>query len=298
MIRKYLTTTVLVFLVAVGVQFFSNNLDVAAETKGTGLGLSPLRNELELLPGTSYTGMLDLYNDSGATKKIRLEAEEFSVVNTAYDYKFKPESGASKWISFDKNEIELDAGQKFSIEYTLGVPLMSEPGGYYITIFATDIGSLDSSLSVNYLQRIGSLIYLNVSGDVTRHGELVLLNSPWATADNVRWGVNIQNSGSTHFRSLYSATLTSLFSSDVISKTSGDSLVLPGTVRYIDGSIEHPFWPGVYKIEFDIGLGDNPAYKESKYVLFIPVAWLIAIGLLLFVIFYRYSLRRIILKTK
>ncbi len=291
MIGKYLSTTILVFLIAIGMQFFSNNLDVSAKADGSGLGLSPLRNELELSPGTSYTGKLDLYNDSNGPKKVKLEAEEFSVVNAAYDYKFKPESGASKWISFAKNEVELDAGQKLSVEYTLGVPLTSEPGGYYITIFATDIGTLDSSLSVNYLQRIGSLIYLNVSGDVTRHGELVSLNSPWATSDNVRWGVNIRNSGSTHFRSLYSVILTSLFSSDVISKTSGDALVLPGTVRYVDGSIEHPFWPGIYKIEYDIGLGDNPAYKESSYVLFIPTAWLIGVGLVLFVAFYRYSLR-------
>lgn len=243
---------------------------VFAQPATKGLGLSPLRTELNIAPGTSLDGTLTVTNTTNVPMVVGLDAEEFSVINQQYDYAFTAESNVTKWVTFSDPEINLAAGEIKKVSYTIGVPLSAEPGGRYISLFAsTDTGSNNSG--VVSVQRVASLLYITVLGDVSRFGHLMSLSSPWWISGNSKWSTVIQNTGTTHFQSRYNVKIKDLLWGGTSASMSGDALILPGTVRLVVDTLPAPKWPGIYKVNYLIGLGDTPAVKQTRLILYLPL---------------------------
>lgn len=248
-----------------------------------GLTLSPLRSELEIAPGTSLNGELTVSNSTDKPMLVSLTSEEFSVINQQYDYAFTVESNVAKWIRFDASEINLTAGESKKVKFTVGVPLSAEPGGRYVSLFAsTDVAPGDNNVSSQ--QRIASLLYITVLGDVSRAGNLVSLSSPWLIFSDTQWSAVLQNTGTTHYRSRYEVQVNNLLGGDTAATMSGEALILPGTVRAISDILPLPRLPGIYKIIYKIGLGDTPARTETRYLLYMP-PFAIALAVAIIVIF-------------
>jgi len=246
-----------------------------------GLTVSPIRSELDITPGTSLDGALTVTNSTNSLMRVKFESEEFKVINQQYDYAFSQESDISKWITFENNDFSLEPGKKTTITFNVGVPLSTEPGGRYASIFvSTDTEGKGSS--AGSVQRIASLLYINILGDVSRFGKLISLNTPWLISDKSSWSAAIQNSGTTHFRSRYGLKIYTIFG-DEVSSFSDDSLILPGTIRMVKGDLKQPFLPGFYKVVYTIGLGDTPAKIDARFFIYIPL-WSIAIFVALFII--------------
>lgn len=263
------------FLFAVSIVPFQN---VAAQDlqKSKGLTLSPLRSELNIEPGTSLDGTFTVKNSTDKTMMVSLSAEEFSVINQQYDYAFTAESDITKWIRFDSNDVDLVAGELRKIKYAVAVPLSAEPGGRYISLFAsTDTGASDSAASSR--QRIASLVYITVLGDVSRDGNLLSLTSPWLISGQTTWSAAIQNTGTTHFRSDYEIKLNNIIGNQTVATKTGSSLILPGSVRLVSGDLPIPNYPGFYKITYTIGLGDKPSIIQTRYLLYLPLYAIITI---------------------
>lgn len=244
-------------------------LAVQDGSTGKGLTLSPLRSELDITAGTSIGGELVVTNSTDSSMLVNLNAEEFNVIDQQYNYSFSAESDIAKWIKFDPIEaIKLVAGESKKVKFTVNVPLSAEPSGRYISLFAsTNIGASDNSASS--LQRVASLLYITVLGDVTRSGHLISLTSPWNVDDKSMWSAVLQNTGTTHFHSRYNLQLQNLWGNTVAS-ISGDALILPGTIRAISDAMPLPQLPGLYKIVYTIGLGDTPAVVETRFILYMP----------------------------
>ena len=246
-----------------------------------GLTLSPLRTELEISPGTSLDGVLTVKNSTDKPMTVSLTAEEFSVINQQYDYAFTAESNMAKWVRFTPIEVDLTVGETKDVKYSVGVPLSAEPGGRYISLFAsTDTASSNSA--VKSRQRVASLLYITVSGQVTRVGNLVSLSSPWLISGTSSWSAALRNYGTTHFRSRYNIQVLNLIGNDTAASSLGDDLILPGTVRSIYGDLALPKFPGIYKVIYTVGLGDSPAVVETRYILYMP--WYAAIFFIVLVI--------------
>ncbi len=257
--------------------FINASQVAAAATKG--LTVSPLRTELDIAPGTAESGYLTVKNSSGVEIDIVLKADEFSVINQQYDYAFTEESDVAKWVSFENDEINLKAGESRKVKYEVGVPQSAEPGGRYISLFvSTSSKSLDNGIISE--QRIASLLYITVTGDVSRVGHLMSLTSPWFITDSGEWSALLQNQGTTHYRSRYNVTFYGPFG-QIASKTkTGEALILPGTVRLVTSNFTMPVLPGVYKVVFVIGLGDTPAEIAVRYLLFLP-RWSVMLAVIL-----------------
>lgn len=264
------------------IYFVATNVANAQTASQRGLTLTPLRSELNIPPGTSLDGELTVTNSTDKPMEVTLGIEEFHVINQAYDYAFTAESDVTKWITFKPAELFLLKGESGKVSFTVGVPLSAEPGGRYMSIFAsTDTGAEASG--VNSRQRIASLLYITVLGEVTRSGHLVSLTSPWLITGKSAWSAALQNSGTTHFRSRYDVRIEDLFG-NVVSSQSQDALILPGTVRKITDDLPLPKFPGVYRVFYKLGLGDTPAKNEMRLIVYLPtttifIALLIIIGL-------------------
>lgn len=258
-----------------------------------GLTLSPLRAELDIEPGTSLNGVLKVTNFSTKPMLVTMSAEVFSVINQQYDYAFTAESNVVKWVTFNISEINLEPGNSQDIKYTVGVPLSAEPGGRYISLFASTDASESKGTSVESKQRVASLLYITVTGDVSRAGQLISLSSPWVVSGDSTWSAALQNTGTTHYRSRYKLQIKDLIFDEKAAGMSGEALILPGTVRLVPDKLPAPFWPGLYKAVYDIGLGDSPAVTKVKLILYMSV-WsvlviIIIISLLIFWIYRKLS---------
>lgn len=261
-----------------------------AATRSKGLTLSPLRSELGVAPGSSQEGVLTITNSTKEAMTVHLSAEKFSVINQQYDYAFSADSDTTKWVTFDPETIDLATGETKQASFRLGVPLTAEPGGRYLSLFVSTDTKTDDG-GVRSRQRVASLIYLNVLGDVSRSGHLISLSSPWVVAKASTWSAAIRNSGTTHFRSRHHVSVKNIFTHDEIVSATGDDLILPGTVRAVVGELPTPPLPGVYQVVHTVGLGDTPAVTETRLLFYLPVGALLVIvgiaGAIVLLVVYR-----------
>lgn len=234
-----------------------------------GMSLSPLRTEFDIKPGTVQTGSLTISNTTSQVMNVSFDPMEFDVINQQYDYAFTSESDVIKWVSFDQKNLELKAGESKKINYNIGVPLSAEPGGRYISIFVSNDTKSNEDGIVSR-QRIASMVYITVTGEVTRSGELISLNTPWLVVNNNQWSAVMRNSGSTHYRSRFNTALSDIFGNNIGGYIQGESMILPGTVKLLNNEFKLPTWPGIYTVTYTIGLGDNPARLEKRYLLYLP----------------------------
>ncbi len=272
--------------------------DTFADTmtlKQKGLTLSPLRTELNIEPGTSLDGVLTVTNSSEKPMTVDLSAEVFSVINQQYDYAFTEESNVVKWVSFSESKLTLAAEKSQKVTYTVGVPLSAEPGGRYISLFAsTDTGLPKDGIESR--QRVASLLYITVLGDVTREGHLLSLTSPWFLSGENSWNTALQNTGTTHFRSRYNVRIKDLIWNGVFADISGEALILPGTVRSVSDVLPAPQIPGIYKVVYTIGLGDTPAVTKSRFMLFVP-PWATVLIISISIVFVYWFARKRFIKN-
>ncbi|MCA9334597.1 hypothetical protein KC953_00465 [Candidatus Saccharibacteria bacterium] len=234
-----------------------------------GLALAPLRTELSVSPSETISRKLQLTNYSDTQMTVRLDAEEFGVVNQQYDYSFDAQSDVSKWVSFDSPEVDIDPGKTHVVSYVVDVPQNAEPGGRYISLFASsDVQTAPGEIHTE--QRIASLLYLTVRGDVTRIGSLKSLKSPVVFDGYEPWKLVVANTGTAHFRSKYTVSVRSIFDNSEVASRSGDSLVLPHTTRAISAQMPVLKYVGVYRAVYTVGLGDAPAAKREFIIYFLP----------------------------
>jgi len=245
-----------------------------------GLTLSPLRSEMNITPGTSLGGKLKITNSTDRLMPVQLSAEEFRTINPEYDYEFTPESDVVKWVVFSSTDFTLSAGESKDIDFMIGVPITAEAGGRYISLFATTDSSATGG-DANSHQRIASLLYITVLGNLTQIGNLISLNTPWLVSGDSDWSMSLQNTGSTHFHSRYTVQVQKLLGDGFLTESTDDAMILPGTVRTVSSKIPLPQLPGIYKVIYAIGLGDKPAVTENRWMVYLPVWSIIALVLLI-----------------
>ena len=236
--------------------------------------ITPLRNELVIDAGTAYRGTVALRNTGTSSLTINLDAQAFDVINQNYDYIFKPKSPVNDWVNFAQPSIVLNAGQSYIVNYLISVPIGAEPGGKYISIFASAQPS--TADGITSVDRVGSLIYLTVPGAITKTGQLLSLRSPFITTDQISWSATIRNSGTAHFRNYYEARLTTLWNTDVTT-TQNSALIIPASVRLVQETINHPKLLGLYKVHYTFSLGDTPSVEKTTIVVYLPLLQVIPI---------------------
>ena len=282
---NYVRISIIVATLLLAAAGQNNHVVYAAVMKG--LTVSPLRTEISIAPGTSQDQTLTVSNTNNRPITVQLSTEEFSVIDQNYDYSFNTQTQLTKWVTFTPDILNLAVGETKIATFRIGVPLSAEPGGRYLSLFATTNAGTSNNGVVSQ-QRVGSLVYLTVTGDISRSGHLVSLNAPWIMTEPTKWSAVLQNTGTTHYHSRYNVVLEPIIgNSNAIATISGDALILPATVRLIEDTVPSPTFPGVYKVVYTIGLGDSPVRIETRIMVYMPP---IAIIVLLFAVILLFSL--------
>lgn len=274
--KRSLTLTLLALLVTFALPWLlTTHAAATPSAPERRLQVSPVRTELNITPSTAHSGIVKFKNTGTEKLSVQLSAEAFSVNNETYDYTFEPSSDISNWVHFSSDLIDIEPGQIRPVQYAINVPIDAEPGGAYISLFGASLPSSDEG-SIQSTERVGSLLYITVTGDVTKTGSLLGFSSPFAGFGETPWSARIHNTGSAHFIGDYTVSTKTLWGT-TISEQSDAPLVMPNTIRLIQGALEPPQWLGVYIIHYNIALGDNGKAVGTRPYLYLPITQVTAL---------------------
>jgi hypothetical protein len=146
----------------------------------------PPKVELKGDPGQTLTATLKVKNDSEDTKYFSITVEDFIVIdnqgtpipvatNVSNRWSLK------NWIT-SPTEVPVDAGDVQIIEISVNIPLTALPGGHYAMLTYTPNAEAkpgDLKQTGNIItQRVGTLIYVTVSGPITEKANITKFSVP------------------------------------------------------------------------------------------------------------------------
>jgi hypothetical protein len=237
----------------------------AADVKGKGLSISPLRQELTASTNKPTTGYFTIANLTDKTMKVNLSVRQFSVRDYDYDYVFRtPEYD---WITLKDTQVEMEPHKSKKLTYDVMIPAGSTPGGYYFALFAsTDIAGPGLPGTV----QAASLLYLQVDGKLVRTSVLQNDSIPfWVTGSEIPYKFDVKNTGNIHFSAYFYGQVSGLFGSYPEVGTS--HLLMPGSVRTIEGAVPTPILPGIYKVTYGYKVDFAQIITaKTAYIIFIP----------------------------
>lgn len=169
------------------------------------IGIQPIRHEVNLDPGDSTTGEIKVINETESdfsaepVLKAFYKNDEtgFPVYPTEEDLEIE---NVLEWVTLPTEPVFIPAGESRVVEYTINVPESAEAGGKYMTIAYQPVKESEVGVSVNV--RAASLLFINVTGDIIRQGEITYFGLPEEikTDEPFYFELTFENTGNTHVK--------------------------------------------------------------------------------------------------
>lgn len=253
----------------------------SAPARERGLLITPLRQYLKADAGSSAKSTFSVANLTDKPLAVSLSVQQFSVTDYVYNYKF--EAPKNDWLHLGIHDLVLQPNQTLLVPYSIDVPAKSAPGGHYYTLFAS--ADLSSQGVKNTIQA-ADLIYFTVGGQLTTVSHLQSSSIQWLVfGRTIPFRLNAVDTGNNHVFVYVSGELHGLFVR--APQTSSAHLLMPGAVRKLEGSIQSPVLPGIYKANYGYKTDAGWAIEESRLIVYIP-PWFIALLLATLLFLGRY----------
>lgn len=215
---------------------------LAAQTASVqSITISPTSTTPTVDPGSSKTGSVKVLNGGTAPIKVDMSVTPYRVTGEDYDQSFTALPGAPKvvdWIELSKTSTEIAGNAQQDIGYTINVPANTQAGGYYAVVFAQTKGDAAPKTGVVVNQRVGTIFYITVSGDVKTEGHMLTWKTAKLQKPPLSAALRVANTGNNHFPVKLTATVKDVFGRTKYTQETTKE-VLPQTIRNIAIS-----WPG------------------------------------------------------
>jgi len=227
-----------------------------------GIKVWPARVELTIGRDETVAQVVSVENQSDAAIRMCVYVMDFRI-GKENDFVFlepgEESYSCSRWLSIGETDFELAPGENKAVAVTISVPQDVEPGGHYAALlFETVQPQPDQGFSVTINSRIASLFYLTIPGvteaDVVAKAEIVSLSFPgWAVGGPVKIAVLVRNTGNVHLDIATKAYLYGLWGRKVGELDLGQTVILPGSERIVEGNWEKT--PFLDRVKANIMIG-------------------------------------------
>lgn len=252
-----------------------------------GITIAPIKYKIETDPGQILNQTIAVINPNEFDLRVQAEFQDFKVdknnniqwlpANIENPYKM------SDWIDISREIITLEPKEEKQLPFTITVPADARPGGHYAAVFFT--GVLEQEGTVGAVPRVGSLIILNVSGDVVKTGQFLDFAGPFLVDQGpINFVLTFLNTGTTHYEVKADISISRIFGSkETIS--SEKKFVYPDIERKIKAQWDkkRPF--GIYQATAKIIDGQDNEHILSKNFIAFPYK-LGLIGLAILIVLY------------
>lgn len=274
----------LVFLCGVVWIAGSGSLVAAADVAAQNLTLTPVKQEMPLRAGDTYTGSFRLLNAGQSPYDLKVYAKPYWIKDEHYTADFeakRPNTDFYEWVHFSKTQYHLAPNQMVTVDYAVHVPQNAGPGGHYGVLFAETLPTNNkNNFGVSSTQRLGMLAFGKVDGNHEVSGNIKSQTiSFFQFTRPLKTMTRFENTGNIDFNGELNLTVKNVFGATKYT-TARDSSVLPGTVRRVELNWEQspPF--GLYRVELVTRFLDTITRKNA-YVLMAPIWFYMVVPLLL-----------------
>jgi hypothetical protein len=252
-----------------------------------GLTISPTSINQEIAPGSNYKGTVLVINQGQTDIDYRVYATPYSVSGEDYNPYFAPIAGAtdiSSWFSFSKTSNTLKPGAQDSIAIAITVPKGVGAGSYYGTIFA-ETEDKSSASGVITRKRVGTVVYIRVSGKAIEQGNITAWSVPWLQRNPLSADLKLANSGSVHFQSTVNVTVSDVFGGNKFTYQR-QPMILPQKLRSIPISWTNGATFGLFKVQGNVTYLGKTQKLQTKIVFIASTAMRLAcLGFIAIVVF-------------
>ncbi len=279
--------------------------------KSQALTVSPVIIELQGDPGETLTGQVTVLNDETEKRTFTSSVEEVSAEDETGDPQFS-ETGSdiSTWVSV-ADSVTLGPGESQVLDYTIAIPQNAVAGGHFGAIlFSADNPAGTESVTVS--AKVGALVFLTVSGQITESGSIISsgLSNGRATMSHLPASIlwRFENTGNDRVVPVGNVIVKNWFGNTkaTLDANVDDGSVLPSNVRRFDTSwdpganLNEPvnffgavgreltdFAFGRYTADTTVIFGDTNQTAQSSFSFFIfPWHLLLSVLVLIIIVFY------------
>jgi hypothetical protein len=240
---------------------------------GSGISLAPARFELEMLPGSETTVVvnIDYHTATANSQPVRIVASlndwtidrdgqvRFEKANTL------PNS-ASSWLIHSPAETMVIPGNLHAIRVTISVPKDATPGDHLTALIVEqrpdNIKLNENRRQVVIRYRMAAVFYIKVP-QLRRHGSLESLRAE-ANASEVTVTPLLKNGGNSVLRPLTSLKITDGSGVAVAELPQKESLPLLGGAELVQPVVvEKRLAPGTYNVKYRVDFQDGSRPTEG-----------------------------------
>ena len=274
----------------VGVQAYAQT---STGTVGQVLKVTPVRSDIEIKAGTSFTQKVTITNISKSPITVKPIANDFIAGDergtpslVLDEDKFAPTHSLKRFMRPLTN-VTVEANKSRVVEVVITVPKDAQPGGYFGALRFAPVGA-EGGGQVDLSGSVASLILMTVPGPATEKMAVTnfdirqngMSGSRFATPDNLEVSVRFQNQGSVQLGPFGKLSVTQgdkvVYSTDFNNKTPRD-MVLPDSARRWEIPLDKIGAFGNYTVSATFTYGTkNQTIEVKKSFWVIPQAVIIA----------------------
>lgn len=231
-----------------------------------GLTISPTSINKEIDPGASYSSEILVVNQGETDQSYKVYATPYSVTGDDYKPYFTPIKGAvdiSKWFTFTRTGGPIKVGNQDSIPFTINVPKGTGAGSYYATVFAETEDKGNGGVVTR--KRVGTVIYIRVSGKAVEKGSVDTWSASWLQRDPLHATLKMANTGSVHYEADVKVKVDDVFGGTKFIYERKPK-VLPQKLRSIPVVWEDGAKFGIFKVSGEVKYFDQTAKLPTRYV--------------------------------
>lgn len=241
-----------------------------------GLGLAPMREELNLAPGATHSGVLTLANNSPEPVRVVTDILDFYLDATATpqfgrDYPRESEFSCRQWLVANPMETELNGNAQIPVRYTVRVPAAAGARGYHCAIGLRTLPRADEvkAIGLRTAVQIVAAIYVVVGHPAVEGAVKDLKLEYLADAKTPGWQavVTIQNWSLMHFRPIGNLDVLNAEGAIVETARFVPMPVLPKRDQNFVFPLKMAGGAGQYTLRARVDLGDNEIQEATARVL-------------------------------
>ena len=224
----------------------------------------PPKVELKGDPGQVMKATLKLRNDSTTTQYFTVKVEDFVVVdNIGTPFPISTQTNnrwsLANWIQAPQ-EIPVDAGGLQIVNISIKIPMTALPGGHYAMLTYTpnaDSKAGDLKQTGNVVtSRVGSLIYITVSGPVNEKATVTKFSAPkFLEQGPVEFTGSIESMSDVHVNPKGTITISNPLNAKVAEINVDAGNIFPETSRNFSAIWNQKWGWGRYKADLNLAYG-------------------------------------------
>ncbi len=249
-------------LLTVTALIFANQVNAATST----ITAIPPRLQLNAQAGETIKSTIKVRNDSETQQYYSIFVNDFIVdsqTNTPIPISENLTSRWSlrKWITAPKM-IPVDAGQTQNIELVIRVPSTALPGGHYAMITympnaELKPGELKKTATI-IGQRVGTLLYVNIDGNITEKANLLEFMAPKHSEKGpIQFTGKLENISDTHIQPQGFIRILDMFNKEVDRLPLDLGNIFPENTKNFQTSWNQKWGYGRYTAELNLVYGKN-----------------------------------------